>query len=49
MSLLVCTPVHALAFMPWVRSMISLKEDLIYSGLKHDFLFIEGESLVQNK
>ena len=47
MSLLVCTPVYGQPFMPYVESMMSLQEAFLTSGLKHEFLFIKGESLVQ--
>ena len=33
--------------MPYMESMMKLQETLLLSGLKHDFLFIKGESLVQ--
>ena len=47
MSLLIGCPIYGQPFMPFMESMERLQYTLQEVGLKHDVLYIKGESLVQ--
>jgi len=48
MSILVCTPCYGgQATLPYMKSIMSLQEEFLKAGVKHDFLFTADESLIQ--
>lgn len=47
MSLLISVPIHGFGQNAFWFSMMALQEVLVHSTFKHEFQFIEGESLVQ--